>query len=458
MQWRVQLSGWAIGFVLTTLSADTTVEAISGQRQIDLTSMLGGTPHLGKGQQLKSLPPLHYALDGRPVEAASNATLAQIENRATLKQVSTAQELMAAINSAKAGDIIQLSPGLYQIREKVRTQRPGYQHLPILVRAAQPNQVVIELFINEGFNVSHAFWVFENLHIRGACASHYQCEHAFHVVGKARSVVIRNNLIEDFNAHLKINGQDGDWPDQGLVQFNTIANSQPRRTDSSVTLIDIVGASEWVLADNVISNFVKDGSNRISYGAFFKGAGTGGRMERNLVICTTKDISQTGNRVGLSLGGGGTGKAYCRDQRCDHEHVDGVIVNNIITHCNDSGIDTNQAQHALIAHNTLINTGGITSRRGSQAVNVFGNLMEGKIRTRDSSEQMLDMNELSSLSKIFDAPDTLNLAWRNPPANVLLNTAVLADFCGAIRLHRTLPGAFSSPGAATSCQSTDNSR
>ena len=44
----------------------------------------------------------------------------------------------------------------------------------------------------------------------------------------------------------------------------------------------------------------------MAYGVFMKGASAQGRIERNLIICTTQDISQPGNRIGLSFGGGGT--------------------------------------------------------------------------------------------------------------------------------------------------------
>ena len=42
--------------------------------------------------------------------------------------------------------------------------------------------------------------------------------------------------MEDFNAHIKVNGEGGQWPDNGLVQYNTLTNSHPRTTVKTVAL------------------------------------------------------------------------------------------------------------------------------------------------------------------------------------------------------------------------------
>lgn len=399
-------------------------------------------PTLGKGQQDRALPQVNFLPNGQPLEASVVHRVEQPDVRLADVIASTADEIVRAINTATAGQTIQIAPGRYVINRRVDTRAAGSRAQPITVRASQPGQVTIEFDTLEGFYVSHPYWVFENLHIRGICKDHGNCEHAFHIVGKASSTVVRNNLIEDFNAHIKVNGTGDAWPDDGLLQYNTITNRTPRETSAPVTLIDVVAGSRWRLSDNIISNFVKAQGDQISFGLFMKGGGSGGRIERNLVICTPQNISQPGSRVGLSFGGGETGNAYCRNQRCDFEHTAGMAANNIVAHCNDFGIDVNRSSNVLIAHNTLINTSGVDVRGSSKAVRVYANLLDGRIRQREGSEMTHDMNEVVTMADVFTRPDALQLDWRNPPANIPSLAIVPKDFCGQARADGTLPGAL----------------
>jgi hypothetical protein len=96
-------------------------------------------------------------------------------------------------------------------------------------------------------------------------------------------------------------------PDNGVIESNTLGNTSIRRTGNPVTLIDLVAASHWAIRGNVISDFINGQGNQISYGAFAKGGGSANRFERNVVLCENILKGTSGQRVGLSLGGGGTG-------------------------------------------------------------------------------------------------------------------------------------------------------
>jgi hypothetical protein len=253
--------------------------------------------------------------------------------------------------------------------------------------------------------------------------------------------VLRNNKLEDFNSHLKINGLRGAWPDHGLLQYSTITNTLPRTTESPATPFDLVGANRWQVLDNLVSNFVKYGSNGISYGIFMKGASSGGRIERNLIICTPQNMSQPGVRVGISFGGGTTGAEFCRDQLCIAEHTAGLAANNIVAHCNDFGIDVNRSTSIVIAHNTLINTAGIDVRDAS-AAKLYGNLLEGKIRQRKGGQAKLVMNDIAASATVFEDPNALNLTWRKVPENIPSIDLVPTDFYSKARGDATPPGAL----------------
>jgi hypothetical protein len=300
--------------------------------------------------------------------------------------VTSAREARRAIEHARAGDVITFEPGNYRLSGSgVVATQPGRADAPIVVRAARPRSVVIEVDNLEGFVVAAPFWQFENLTIRGVCRDHSRCEHAFHVVGKATNFVARNNTLIDFNAHIKVNGQDRRFPDDGRVEGNTLTNSTARDTDAPVTPFDLVAASRWTVQGNLITDFVKARGDRISYGAFVKGGGSENRFQRNVVLCEDLLRGAPGSRVGLSLGGGGSarGGEFCRDGTCAIEQHGGSIESNLIAFCSDDGIYVNRGANSRIASNTLIDTGGIVVRFVESGGAVEGNLVDGAIRSRD---------------------------------------------------------------------------
>ncbi len=406
---------------------------------------------LDRGEQLPfALPPLALGAQAVPsVPVAMPTTAGQQQ----VVLVDSAAAARAAIQAAEPGDVITFLPGSYRFdKGSIRIGRPGSAARPITVRAQQPGTVTLLFDITEGFNVAAPYWVFENLAIRGVCAQHANCEHAFHVVGQASHFIARNNVLTDFNAHFKINGHAAHYPDHGLIEANTIGNSSVRQTSNPVTPIDMVGASGWVIRGNLISDFIKGEGNRISYGAFAKGGGSGNRFERNIVVCEGALRGAPGQRVGLSLGGGGTGAAFCRDRRCLTEHDGGSIEGNLIASCSDDGIYLNRAAGARIEHNTLIDTAGITVRFAVSSADIEGNLVDGVIRSRDDgvvrATDNMTMGMVRSylgwhpLRSLYRQTGTLDLAWRTSPSRRDKDGTGAADLCGVRRPANPAYGAF----------------
>ncbi|MCV2367145.1 polysaccharide lyase domain-containing protein [Roseateles oligotrophus] len=403
-------------------------------------------PSLSKGQQSFSFAPIHFSAKGQAqAESAMPNPDAPLGNASDLR-VSSSAELLRAMQNVRAGQTILIAPGRYAINRAMVTKAAGEPEFPITVRASKPGTVRLETRSAVGFRVAHPFWVFENLHLRGLCEEQGNCEHAFHIVGGARGTVLRNNLIEEFNAHIRVNGEDEAWPDDGLIQFNTFTNSRARATQRLVAPIDIVGANRWQVTDNHISNISKSEGNKIAYGMLLRGGGHGGRLERNLIVCTTQSGSNPGIRVGLSFGGSSTDKSFCREQ-CTAEHQAGVASSNVIAHCNDFGIDINQSTSILAAHNSLINTAGIDVRGPQSSATVYGNLLDGRIRQRDGSRTNVSMNEVLELREYLHNPDGLDLRWRNGVESIPALPLIADDFCGQARGSSSLPGAIRSQQA-----------
>lgn len=402
------------------------------QRQLERPPPSGPLPTLGKGQQAISM-----------ADAVSDTGL--------VVRVNTAEGIAGALLEARPGTHIVIEPGQYAFAKTLRLGFDGQALSPIVLSAIRPGSVRLEFSQVSGIQVDRPYWVFENLRIQGVCKSDQACEHAFHVVGRGANATLRNNHLQDFNAHIKVNGLDGNWPDRGLVAFNTLTNTRTRQTDRPVVMLDIVGAHHWKVQDNLVTNFAKGLGNRVSYGLFMKGASEGGRIERNLVICSPTDISRPGVRVGISFGGGGTDPGVCRRNGCrEHEHRQGLGANNIVAHCNDAGMDVNRAQDIILTHNTLINTSGFSMRHTPARARLIGNLYEGNTLARDGAIFEAEMNLRSDMADVFWNPDALLLQWLAPPDTIPSWRFVTNDFLGAPRQPTTFPGALGAVSPANS--------
>jgi hypothetical protein len=303
----------------------------------------------------------------------------------------------------------------------------------------------------EALKVEAPFWRFENLVLLGVCAEDTICDNGFHIVGRAEHTVVQNVVIRDFNAQIKINGENGHFPDGGSIKHASLTNSHPRRTFVSVAPIDLVAASDWSIEDNLIADFAKSGGDHVSYGAYAKGAGRGTRFIRNVVLCGWHLHETMGATVGLSFGGGGTDRPLRRDSgRSGSEHSDGIISENLIAFCSDDGIYLNRAPNTVVRHNTLISTSGIDARYPETIARVEANITDGTIRRRDGGQIMEQDNESGSVSVIFANrevaniffvnPSRLDLRWKRLPPLVATSPGV--DLCGLEWAAMSPVGAF----------------
>jgi hypothetical protein len=382
-----------------------------------------------------------------------------------LRLVSSLQQLADAAASAEPGDVIQIQPGRYRFSGiAIHFSRPGTAAAPIVVRAARLGDAVIESDGVETLKVTGPFWRFENLSMQGVCADHSRCEHAFHVVAGATDAVIRNNLLVDYNAHIKINGEDGQFPDHGVIEGNTMTDTAPRVTENPIAPVDLVAANEWVIRGNIITDFIRapGKGGEPPYGGFVKGEGEGNVLERNLVVCEWKLRDVPGERVGLSLGGGGTGMPFRRMKGLSgFEQVGGVVRDNLVAFCSDDGIYVNRSARSIIDHNTLLDTAGIDVRFIESSATVTANIVDGAIRKREGSSLQSWDNAMPFLPGLFAGlhpqrslfrdPAALDLAWRKAPPP-LAETEPRADLCGQERGPASPPGAFGDYAACLNSQ------
>jgi parallel beta-helix repeat protein len=325
-------------------------------------------------------PPPFPDLAGWPVgvRTLSNAV------PASARRVSDVDGLRQALAQANPGDVVVLQAGRYRIEgEPLPLNRPGTADAPITLRGTAGAQLLVN--VREALVVTAPWWRIEGLDVQGRCASDSDCDHAFHIDSGASHFYAADNWLHDFNAHIKINGTGARFPDDGVIEHNTLSNADVRHTSNAVTPIDLVGASGWHIRGNLISDFIKGEGDQISYGAYAKGAGSANVFSYNVVWCEHKLRGQPGARVGLSFGGGGSGPSYCRDQRCVVEQEGGVMESNLVASCSDDGIYLNNAANSRISNNSVLGTTGMSLRFAGSSAAVDGNLLDGPVRVRDGA-------------------------------------------------------------------------
>ncbi|MCP3098703.1 PE-PGRS family protein [Myxococcus sp. K15C18031901] len=363
---------------------------------------------------------------------------------AAVKSVSTVAELQSALASAKAGDDIVLADGTYTVNANLNCAAEGTDAQPITVRAANRHAALIRFNAVEGFKVSGRAWVFDGLTIEGICSRDQDCEHAFHVTGHAEGFVLRNSRVRDFNAQLKVNATKNasgvyEMPHRGLIEHNDLYDTHPRATGTPVTKLNIDTGDDWVVRDNELHDFSKQGG--IAYGAFMKSGGKRGLFERNRVVCA-RDLPASDTRIGLSFGGGGTGAEFCAPAfdptvPCDPEHSDGVMRNNIVANCSDVAVYLNRAARTKVLFNTFIGTSGVDFRFASSSGEAHGNVLSSVIRGRDSGSFTAGTNltnvATATWTAWYTAPLQGDLTLKGSVSQLVgaasANSSVTDDFC-----------------------------
>jgi len=313
--------------------------------------------------------------------------------------VSSPEEILDAIESAVPGTTIVIETGSYEmLRTRTRVGNAGSLIEPIVL-TAQPD-VILKFVTTVGLNIDKPHWIIENIEFMGACDYDDKCQHAIHLTGDADNVIIQNNTFRNFNAHIKSNGVGVGTrsnPDNVKIIKNTFINDWARQTSSAVTPIDVVGGDNWLVQGNFIADFSKNGGNRVAYGAFLKGESTRGQFIENLVVCAWRvpHYSELDIRIGLSLGGGGTGDRFCDDGVCKFEHSQGLIDSNVIANCqNDVGVYINRSTRSIISNNHIYSTLGVDVRFQESTAVLENNVIQGRIKARDGATVFEQNNEL----------------------------------------------------------------
>lgn len=342
---------------------------------------------------------------------------------AAVVPVTTAAALGDAVRNASPGDVIEVAPGTYSISGKIRTGKAGTKESPITIRGtgATADTKLDFRDTDEGLVIGHSDWIIEHVWVNGACDGGGCGNGAggIHVNAGGDRVIIRYSKITNWEQNIKSDRSDSAEPTDGQIIGNEISNTG-NGFGNGGTGIDLVGGVRWYIAGNYVHDWARDA---IRYGIFVKGGARDAIIERNLVVGSKDLPAGSGAYVGISFGGGGTGRQYCApDNRvadgCTCEAFAGIARNNIVAHTNDSALHTKRACGSVFASNTVHDSGtGLQIQiEGTSVVSLANSVLDGKISGKATDDTNALSLGVAGLKKIYADPDALGFGKGSDPS------------------------------------------
>ena len=304
----------------------------------------------------------------------------------TLVTVSNMADLQTAVNNASPGTIIEITDGTYVLTTN-GIQVNDKEDLTIRSQSGNRNAVVIKgngidgypEFCFKLYRSDHI--TFENMTLRDVYW------HCFQLNEGSKNCVFRNLYMYDAGEgpiKTTINGQDGPWSDNGLVE-DCVLGYENGSTRGCIEGADLIASSNWVFRRvQVLRCYGRPPeTSSPGYGIFAKG---------NSLDTIIEDSYFEDCGVAISFGGGGTPANYKRFY-VTQEHTGGIMRNNVVRRTglsipiNDCGIYMNKAVGYRVYNNTLWTTseggGSIDIRFLESTGEVYNNLANQGLNLRD---------------------------------------------------------------------------
>ena len=313
--------------------------------------------------------------------------LAAVPAAGATVNVRTEAQLQAAVAAAGPGTDIAIAPGRYVLTRRltIGPGQSGTATAPVVLRPqGDPGSVVLDGNGNEEpvYIPGARYVTVRGLHITGGAY------HGIKVDAPAHHVRIEGNRIWDNTRSSDLGSQfsaikGGGTCDPGcvadvLVEGNVI--TQVRRFGgNNFQGVGCNSCLRWVVRANRVTNI--RGAPLAGTGIQFKSGSVGTVIERNVVINSGLN--------GINLGGFGT-PAWGRQA---HEHVGGVVRNNVVTRSADAGISVIDTVNGRVLHNTLWGNGYTPDvRRYASGLVYRGNILDRPLNLRDGTRARVGGN------------------------------------------------------------------
>lgn len=301
--------------------------------------------------------------------------------QAQARDVRTEPQLRAAIGQATPGATIRIAPGRYRLTRRLTIGRrsSGTARKKVVIRPrGKAGSVVIDAAgAEEAFHVTDA----RHVDIRGLWITNGDY-HAIKIDAPSRYIRVIGNRMWDNTRGSGLSNQfsaikgGGRCPSAGCAARVTIdANvifQKKRFQGSNFQGIDCNACVAWRVRRNRIANI--RGTTLAGTGIQFKSGSAGTVIARNTV---------TGSGlVGINYGGFGTPAWGNRT----HEHVGGIVKNNVVTRSADAGISVIDTVNGKVLNNTLWGNGFTPDVRVAASNLIYrNNILDRPLNRRDGT-------------------------------------------------------------------------
>jgi hypothetical protein len=320
--------------------------------------------------------------------------------------------LERAAAGARSGDTILLEDGRYRLRSSLNLSAPD---ITLRGRSGDAKAVVLhgDGMTNDpvgvALSVNAAGITVADMTIRDV---KYHGVQVRGEAGASRFSLLRVSILDTGQQLLKVSTSNQSmFADDGLVACSTFSYTSTAPSNYT-NGIDILAAKGWTIRDNRFERIRGPESDKWRGGpailAWKSAEDT--LIERNVIVDSYRGIA-----LGLQPATG----ELARNGTRAHDHLRGVVRNNVIVNLNrwaDEAIEANAAIGARIEHNSVFVEGGvpwsIAVRFGGATAEIRNNLSNHQILERDGGRATQSGNIVSATREFFVDPVAANLRLR----------------------------------------------
>ena len=295
-------------------------------------------------------------------------------------EVRSEADLQAAVAAAVPGTEIAIAPGRYLLTRRL-TLGPGQSGTasqPVVIRplAASRSATIDGNGNEEAFYVPGGrFVTIRGLKITGGAYHGVKIDAPSHHVRVEGSEIWDNTRAPDVDSQFSAVKGGGTCAPGCVADVALVGNLIHQDTlfaGNNFQGVDCNSCLRWLVQANRIVNI--RGATLAGTGIQFKSGSVGTTIERNVVIGS--------GLVGINYGGFGT-PAWGREA---HEHVGGVVRNNVVTGSADAGISVIDTVGGRVVHNTLWGNGFTPDvRRFASGLVYRNNILDRPLNLRDGT-------------------------------------------------------------------------
>lgn len=285
-------------------------------------------------------------------------------------KVRDSKSIKKALVSAKAGDVITIKTGEYDMGDSFSTVNDGTKKKPIILQCSgDKGYAVLKASGQIAFRIKSKFWIIKGIHVQGS-EKKTQATVFMDGPGGCGDIKITDCKISGSALHGMKAARSRE------VGVDNVHIEQTELFNTAFTGFDLVSGDNWFLKNCYVHDY---GTQKgISYGIFLKGGGKNGIVEGCFV-----DGKASSTTIGISFGGGLTGQQWLPliNGKVGPEHFEGIARNNIVVNTTDVAYHSNNASNCFFYNNLAWNCKNFQRQKSySEDPRLFNNLIVGKYR------------------------------------------------------------------------------